>query len=159
MVDIVYKTPEHKRQYALRNKEKVVAASLAWNNANKEKMNEAAKRYYEKNKNNLEFKKLNALKTREWAKNNPYKVLEQSAKKRATKLQRMPKWLTKQHRVEILSFYKHAQQLSNKLNSKYHVDHIVPLRGKTVSGLHVPWNLKVIPAVENMQKSNKLMEI
>ncbi len=159
MTDKVYKTPEYKRQYALRNKEKVVAASLAWNNANKEKMNEASKRFYEKNKSNKEFKELNAFKVREWAKNNPHKVLEQSARKRATKLQRMPKWLTKEHRSEILSFYKKAQELSSKLNSKYHVDHIVPLRGKTVSGLHVPWNLKVIPAVENMQKSNKLLEI
>ena len=152
-----YKTPEYKRRYAQKNREKVIAASSAWNRANKEKMNEAAKRFYNKNKDDPEFKKLNAAKVREWAKNNPHKVLEQSARKRATKLQRVPVWLTDDHKKQIKEIYDLAQKISNQTGIKHHVDQIVPLRGGNVSGLHVPWNLTVITANENLRKSNKLI--
>ena len=74
------------------------------------------------------------------------------------KTQRTPKWLTAEQKNQIVCLYKKASELSKTNNVKYHVDHIVPLCGNSVSGLHVPWNLQVIPASENMKKYNKLLE-
>jgi hypothetical protein len=146
------------KKYRERNKEKTLLASKKWNKANKEKINKAAKRFYEKVKNDEDFKKLNASKTRNWAARNPEKVRNQSARKRATKVFRVPSWLNEEHKKEILTVYKKAQELTQQTGIVYHVDHIVPLRGKCVSGLHVPWNLRIVTASENMAKSNKLTE-
>lgn len=69
-----------------------------------------------------------------------------------------PSWLTKEHYDMIESLYIQSRELSISTGEQYQVDHIVPLKGKTVSGLHVPWNLRVIPAKENAMKNNKLIE-
>ncbi len=67
----------------------------------------------------------------------------------------MPKWLSEDQLKAIKTEYALSQWCSEVMGIKYHVDHIVPLKGKDVCGLHVPWNLQVIPAVENIRKSNK----
>lgn len=85
----------------------------------------------------------------------PAKTNARSAQRRALKLQRTPKWLTAQHLVQIEIFYDAAHRLSKEFGIKMHVDHVVPLKGKYVSGLHVPWNLQVISEAENCAKSNK----
>lgn len=77
---------------------------------------------------------------------------ELSAKKRK---QRTPIWLTKEHKKQINKVYKQAKYLSEEHGIKYHVDHIVPLVGKRVSGLHVPWNLQILKASENLKKHNR----
>ena len=70
-------------------------------------------------------------------------------KRYANKLHRVPGWITKAHLAEI-----EGQYLFCQLFSGFHVDHIVPLLGKKVSGLHVPWNLQALPAKQNRVKSN-----
>ena len=69
-------------------------------------------------------------------------------RRRATQLNATPKWLTKDDKEKIRKIYA-------KCPKGYHVDHIIPLRGKNVCGLHVPNNLRIVTAYVNQSKSNK----
>lgn len=91
-----------------------------------------------------------------WQKNNKGKTNAETAKRHAAKMKRLPKWLTKQQKAEIKEFYVMASELEKVFPWKQCVDHIIPLQGKTVSGLHVPWNLQILSAFENMSKGNRL---
>lgn len=66
-----------------------------------------------------------------------------------------PTWLTETQLSEIRYFYLEAQRLSRVSNEQHDVDHIIPLKGENVCGLHVPWNLQVLPHIENIKKGNK----
>lgn len=59
-----------------------------------------------------------------------------------------PCWLTDEQRADIREVYREAQ------DRRATVDHIVPLRGEGVCGLHVPWNLQVATWAEQREKSN-----
>jgi hypothetical protein len=83
-------------------------------------------------------------------KSNAIKKAYKLAKARAC-----PAWLTEDEHWMMYEAYELAHLRSESLGYVWHVDHIVPLRGRTVSGLHVPWNLQVIPGADNMSKSNK----
>lgn len=69
-----------------------------------------------------------------------------------------PLWLKADHWHEMDRFYRKARSLTAKTKVVHHVDHIVPLQGKTVCGLHVPWNLQVLTRSENCRKSNKFSQ-
>ena len=86
---------------------------------------------------------------------NPHARNAQKAKRRARKLTATPHWLTKTDYKLIQDFYLLAQTITEFTGILHHVDHIHPLQGKNVCGLHVPSNLQVIPASENTSKSNK----
>jgi 5-methylcytosine-specific restriction endonuclease McrA len=89
-----------------------------------------------------------------WQKENQAKVNSYAMQRHAAKIQRTPKWLTDAHKTQILGFYEEAKIMEKTLGGKYEVDHIVPLKGKTVSGLHVPWNLQILTKKENCSKNN-----
>jgi 5-methylcytosine-specific restriction endonuclease McrA len=154
----ILKQRERQRRYAEKHKDKVKAAIKKWNSENKDKLNEASKAWYDRNKDSKEFKDKNSLKTREWNAKNPEKVLEQSARKRATKLQRVPIWITQEDKWLMQEIYRLAKDRTRLLGFEWQVDHIIPLRGKNVSGLHVPSNLRVIEKTQNLKKSNKFKE-
>jgi hypothetical protein len=89
-----------------------------------------------------------------WQKENSDKVCGYSNNRRAAKINRTPPWLTPEHHLQIGGFYLLAKEMEKQLGEKYEVDHIVPLKGKTVSGLHVPWNLKILTKSKNCSKNN-----
>lgn len=88
-------------------------------------------------------------------KENPDKFNARNAKRRAAKLQRVPVWLTKEDFKTITAIYKEARTLTESTGIQHHVDHIIPLLGKNVSGFHCPKNLQILTATENMKKKNK----
>jgi len=77
------------------------------------------------------------------------------ARRKAMKLQRTPQWLTEDDHWLIEQAYDIAATRTKLFGFAWHVDHIIPLLGKNVSGLHVPKNLQVIPGVENLRKGNR----
>lgn len=122
-----------------------------WKKANKDKYNAQQQRAYAKNtlKGQLRLRKYRA--------ENRALTKAQVAKCRAARLKRTPPWLTEAHYKQIELFYGAAASLTKELGIKFHVDHIMPLCGKDSSGLHVPWNLQVITALENLKKGNKIL--
>lgn len=76
------------------------------------------------------------------------------ARRNASKKNATPKWLSKDQISEMAAKYADAALMMEQTGIAHEVDHIVPLRGKSVSGLHVPWNLEVITAHKNRIKSN-----
>ena len=72
--------------------------------------------------------------------------------------QATPQWLTKEDLELIKDFYREAQRISEETGVRHHVDHIIPLHGENVSGLHVPNNLQILTEKENLSKGNKVYE-
>ena len=89
-----------------------------------------------------------------WKSKNQSSVTAGTAKRRASKMKRTPPWLSKSQMLEIRHVYKSARLLSIQTGVAHHVDHIIPLQGELVSGLHVPWNLQVLTAFDNASKGN-----
>jgi 5-methylcytosine-specific restriction endonuclease McrA len=122
---------------------------------NRRKAREATRLRY---KTDQEFRAKQLQKASEWAKRNTGKALAKKAKRRAKLKQAMPKWLNQNHLKIIKEVFETAQILKGEGGHVYHVDHIIPLQNEMVCGLHVPWNLQLLPAVENIRKNNKLDE-
>lgn len=151
-------------EYRKRNKEKCAKLIKEWSKQNPEKVKLYAKQTKQKNAEKIrlagiKYRQENPEKrkatTRAWRQNNRPKVTAAQRRRQAAKLQRTPKWLTEDDHWIMLQAYELAALRTEMLGFVWHVDHIIPLRGKTVSGLHVPTNLQVIPGVENMRKLNK----
>lgn len=106
------------------------------------------RKYYAENTDLVNAKK------RAYQKKNLHMFAKIKAKRKAAELKRTPAWLTEDDHWMMEQAYEIAMRRSKMLGIQFQVDHIIPLQGKTVSGLHVPLNLQVIPAKLNRAKSN-----
>ena len=123
-----------------------------WYKQNKDKVTKTNKKYKLKHKVRLAV--INKIHSASWAKNNPDKLYLKQTKRRMAKLKRLPKWLTKSDWIEIKWSYAESKRLSKETGIKYEVDHIIPLQGINISGLHCPQNLRIITKSENASKKN-----
>jgi len=140
---------EYQRQYRIKNRDKLAAYKKCWDELNKEKIQEDSKERYLAKKDQIkayvsQYKKLN-----------PAKANANKAKRKAAKKLRTPIWLTPIDFERIENEYKLAAILTKIWGEPWHVDHIIPLQGKLVSGLHVPSNLQVILGSKNCSKQNR----
>ena len=144
----------------LRNQDLYKTRSANWRINNKEVYEERIRLYLDREDIKLKARE----RTKEWNTKNPDRkremdkkfyeenrslVTSYKAKYRAAKRQATPKWLTREQENQIRAVYAEARRLTLETGTPYEVDHIVPLAGKIVSGLHVPWNLRAIPKIEN----------
>jgi len=136
-----------KKEWYERNKELTKERARAWALSNPKKKKESVDKW---RNNNIE--QHNAT-NRNWNKNNKPIKASLECKRRAAQLQRTPKWDPDAHL--IVAKYQLAAMLTQASGIPHHVDHIIPLQGKNVSGLHTFSNLRVIPGTENVKKSNK----
>ena len=153
-----------RKAYIQANKERVAAYAKAYNIAKKEQRSAYhrehytnirekkcadARAYYQANKEKK------AAYTQAYAQANPGKINAISAKRKAAKIQRTPNWLTVDDYHAIRTLYETAAALTKSTGINHHVDHIIPLQGRTVSGFHCPTNLQILTATENQIKNNK----
>jgi hypothetical protein len=144
---------EEKAKWRKQNPEKARQAVRDWRAKNPEKAAEGNRRRA-RNWNNRNKEKRAKMNNAWFDKNPGVKALYGAARRMAVQIQSLP--LSEEQRAKISEIYRNAKILSIETGIKYHVDHIIPLRAKNCSGLHVPWNLQIISASENVKKNNRV---
>ena len=132
------------------------AMSKAWQAANRERQAAYVKVWRSKNKEHIKeyeraTKERKSATNKAWKVNNSDRLNFYTAKRRAAKLLRTVSWANMK---AIKDIYAEARRLEKATGIAMHVDHILPLQGLLVSGLHVETNLQILTWCENISKSN-----
>lgn len=137
---------EQDREFARCNAEKARKRVKEWRHRNLDRHTKGVRRWQETN-----VEKVRSFKAAYRLNNMDY-YSAKAAERRAAKKQATPLWADKK---AIRAAYKEAADVTRTTGVEHHVDHIIPLAHPLVCGLHVPKNLRVVPASENWAKSNK----
>ena len=137
----------YSKKHYQRRRPHVLALKVSYRASNKDKISKLNAEWRERNLD----RQRDYLRAYRQAKRGKINSLE--ARRHAAKLKATPKWANLKH---IERIYTKAKRISKETGVRQSVDHIYPLRGKTVSGLHVPENLRIIPLVDNCKKRNKM---
>lgn len=137
---------ERNSEWARENRPRLTAKPRDWRKQNEDTWRDTYRRFHERNKEQR------ASAHSEWAKNNKGLRRASGARHKAAKLQATPAWVDHE---AIKAVYKEAVRIQQHTGIRMHVDHIVPLQHDLVCGLHVPWNLQIIPGALNESKRNK----
>jgi len=145
--------PQYVENNRARSRQQYKEVGTKWHHENKERAHALNKAWREEHKE--EFKEY----CTQWRRDNLDKLNKNMAAYRAAKIQATPPWLTEDQKIDIEWIYHIASWMRKETNEDIEVDHIVPLRGPDVSGLHVPWNLQFLLQSDNGSKYNKLEQI
>ena len=166
------------RKHYHANREKCIATNREYKRLNRDSCRDAHREWCRRNKDKCrEWNRVGYYKNREeqiraaqdWVRRNPerraaYRLEHYqknkaryiyNANKRKKRVKRAtPTWLGRKDYESMAQLYERAARLMTETGVPHDVDHIIPLQGKGVCGLHVPWNLQLLTASENRTKSN-----
>ena len=141
---------EHRSEYRKKNPEAHRKSSREYARRNRPEETKRQSKWYSLNKQHRaqwirEYRQQPIIKAARTA---------EAGKRRSQKQKACPNWVDMKLIKEI---YLEARRRTQSTGTCYHVDHIIPLKHPLVCGLHVPWNLQIISAIENLKKSNRLL--
>lgn len=165
-------------EYYIENRESILAKSIVYGKDNREKRNKYYKKRYSENKDKIgalqreyyiknrkdvakktaEYREKNKDKLKKarkiWVENNRAKINADNKNSHASRMNRTPSYIDCS---AIARIYRIAQIISALGKTKYHVDHIIPLQGKLVSGFHIETNLQILKEEDNLRKHNSFV--
>lgn len=143
------------RAYWHANKERLKQRHKEWAAANAEALKAKQKEAYRRRRQDFDYVQKDRARAKAHFEQNKGYYFIKSKIRRGLVAQATPKWLTTEDWERINKVYVECNEVSQATGIPHEVDHIVPLRGETVSGLHVPWNLQILTAEENRAKGAK----
>ena len=138
----------YKKKYDAENRDKLAAYKKKHYEENRGKFSARYKKHYEESRDKY------LARVKKYRQKFPEKKAALAAKRRSAKLERIPSWSNEADLKAIKKIYARCKMITELTGVEHHVDHVIPMQGDNVSGLHHSTNLAIIPAAQNISKSN-----